>query len=174
MNERKLFLHWDAGVGTVNPTNKEHYHFMVDKNAVIYQGNHTIEDNDNCKDGDYAQHTAGMNSNNIGFSFLGMYGFQTIHWLKAQYPINKRQLEAGLKYCAILCKKYNISIDDDYIMTHYEVSEKVKNNIIPKNNLTDDNIGKVDFIYLPCYPKLKPNEIGYFLRDKIKWYMDKI
>ena len=176
MNERKLILHWDAGVGTVNSTNKEHYHFMVDKNAIIHSGNHTIADNENCKDGDYCQHTAGMNTNNIGFSFLGMadYNPSITGKIKTSYPINKKQLEAGLKYCAMLCKKYNITIDDEHVMTHYEVSEKVKNNIIHKNNLIDDNIGKIDFYYLPCYPKLKPNEIGDFLKDKIKWYMDKI
>lgn len=88
------------------------------------------------------------NSNNVG-----------------NYPLTKVQIERGFKLCAELCKKYNIPTTPDTVMTHYEFGIKH-----PKTT----SYGKIDIIYLPPYPHVAKNDVGAFIRSKIKWYITKI
>ena len=46
-------------------------------------------------------------------------------------------------------------------MTHYEFGLK---------NPKTTSKGKIDIIYLPPYPTIKKENIGDFIRNKIKWY----
>lgn len=50
-------------------------------------------------------------------------------------------------------------------MIHYEFG--IAN---PKTSSGD----KIDIIFLPPYPNVAKNEVGNFIRNKAKWYFDKI
>lgn len=160
----KIIIHWTAGLLVPNSVDLKHYHFLIDKYGRINNGIFKPEDNENCYDGKYATHTGGGNTGAIGVAICGMCGFSSINKIGA-YPINKIQCEAMFNLVAKLAYKYGIPINADHIMTHYEFGKK---------NPKTTSFGKIDIIYLPPYPEVKANKIGDFIRNKIKWYFQKL
>lgn len=77
---KRIILHWTAGTNYPNTTDLQHYHFLIDKDGKVYNGVYTPEDNLNCYDGKYAQHTGGGNTGSIGIAVCGMAGY------KINYP----------------------------------------------------------------------------------------
>ena len=82
-----------------------------------------------------------------------------------KYPITAVQFEACMNFCAKLCKKYNLTINSNTVLTHYEFG---------KANPQTTSAGKIDIIYLPPYPHIAKEDVGNFIRTKIKWYKNKI
>ncbi len=160
----KIIIHWTAGAYMPNSTDLRHYHYLIDKNGRINYGIFKPEDNENCYDGKYAQHTGGGNTGAIGVALCGMYGFSSATKLGC-YPLTKIQCEALFSFVAKLSKKYKIKIDNNHIMTHYEFGLK---------NPKTTSAGKIDIIYLPPYPQIKKQNIGDFIRSKVLWYSTKI
>ena len=160
----KIIIHWTAGAYTPNSTDLRHYHYLIDKNGRINCGIFRPEDNENCNDGKYAQHTGGGNTGAIGVALCGMYGFSSATKLGC-YPLTKIQCEALFSFVAKLSKKYKIKIDNNHIMTHYEFGLK---------NPKTTSAGKIDIICLPPYPQIKQQNIGDFIRSKVLWYFTKI
>ncbi len=160
----KIIIHWTAGAYTPNSTDLRHYHYLIDKNGRINCGIFRPEDNENCNDGKYAQHTGGGNTGAIGVALCGMYGFSSATKLGC-YPLTKIQCEALFSFVAKLSKKYKIKIDNNHIMTHYEFGLK---------NPKTTSAGKIDIICLPPYPQIKQQKIGDFIRSKVLWYSTKI
>lgn len=146
----------------MNSTDYQHYHFLIDKDGNIAKGMYTPEDNINCYDGKYATHTGGGNTGSIGVAYCGMLGFKNAK-NPGKFPLTAKQVEAGFKFCAELCKKYNIPINN--VMTHYEFGK-----LHPKTS----SAGKIDIIYLPSYPKVSATQMGTFIRQKIHWYYIKL
>lgn len=161
---KRIIIHWTAGI--YYPTNyeKEHYHFLVDKDGKIHNGKFSPNDNKNCTDGKYAQHTGGGNTGSIGIAICGMAGFKNKSSI-GNYPILKKQFESCMEFCAKLVKTYGLQINDQSIMTHYEFGKK---------NPKTTSAGKIDIIYLPPYNWVEKDEIGQFIRAKIKWYLQRI
>ena len=81
------------------------------------------------------------------------------------YPLTQVQLEAGFNLCAKLCKKYNIPITKDTVMTHYEFG---------KTHPKTTSYGKIDIVYLPPYAWVAKDDIGAFIRSKVRWYLLKL
>lgn len=158
----KIIIHWSAGAYTPNTTDLEHYHFLIDGEGKKHNGKYKPEDNENCNDGKYAAHTGGGNTGAIGVSMCAMAGFNSAASC-GNYPITPVQLEACFKLCAELCKKYNIPVEN--VWTHYEFGI---------NHPDTTSHGKIDIIYLPPYPLVKRNEVGGFIRSKIRWYLNKL
>lgn len=158
----KIIIHWSAGAYTPNATDLEHYHFLIDGEGKKHNGKFKPEDNENCNDGKYAAHTGGGNTGAIGVSMCAMAGFNSAASC-GNYPITPVQLEACFKLCAELCKKYNIPVEN--VWTHYEFGI---------NHPDTTSHGKIDIIYLPPYPLVKRNEVGGFIRSKIRWYLNKL
>lgn len=158
----KIIIHWTAGTYQPNTTDLEHYHFLIDGEGKKHNGKYKPEDNENCNDGKYAAHTGGGNTGAIGVSMCAMAGFNSAASC-GNYPITPVQLEACFKLCAELCKKYNIPVEN--VWTHYEFG---------KNHPDTTSHGKIDIIYLPPYPLVKRNEVGGFIRSKIRWYLNKL
>lgn len=158
----KIIIHWTSGGWFPNATDKEHYHFLIDKNGKTINGKYKVEDNENCTDGKYAAHCGGGNTGAIGVAMCGMFGFKNSKNV-GSYPLTKVQCEACFKLVAQLCKKYLINLNN--VLTHYEFGLSHPNT---------SSKGKIDIIYLPVYPEIKQNEIGVFIRNKIRWYLDKI
>lgn len=157
---KRIIIHWSAGGYYPTEYEKEHYHFLIDKDGVVHNGKFKPQDNEICKVGKYAAHTGGGNTGSIGVAFCAMAGFKDKNSV-GNYPILKKQFESAMAFCASLCQKYNIPINPQGVMTHYEFGLKH-----PKTS----SAGKIDIIYLPPYSWVAQNEIGSFIRSKIKWY----
>lgn len=161
---KRIILHWTAGTYNPNATDLEHYHYLVDGEGKVHTGKYTPEDNENCNDGKYAAHTGGGNTGSIGISMCSMYGYKSrAYW--GEYPILKVQFEACMKLTAELCKKYNIAVTPNTVLTHYEFGQKH-----PKTT----SFGKIDITYLPPYPWVAKEDVGSFIRTKVKWYLSKM
>lgn len=161
---KKVILHWTAGTNKACSTDLEHYHYLIESDGKIIKGKYVPEDNENCQDGKYAAHTGGGNTGSIGVSMCGMYGFKSAKDT-GKYPLTKKQCEAAFKLIAELCKKYNIAITPETVMTHYEFG--IKN---PKTS----SAGKIDIVYLPPYAEVEKAKVGDFIRNKIVWYFGKL
>jgi N-acetylmuramoyl-L-alanine amidase CwlA len=157
---KRVIIHWTAGSYNINNAVLNSYHYAVDDKGGVIPCNHRPEDNENCQDGNYAAHTGGGNTGSIGVSMCGMYGFDLKN-KKTKYPLTKKQCEATFKLVAELCKKYNIAISPQTVMTHYEFGQQ---------NKKTSSYGKIDITYLPSYPDIKPQDCGTFIRQKVKWY----
>ena len=157
---KRIIIHWTAGSYNVNSAVLNSYHYAVDDKGGVVPCNHRPEDNENCQDGNYAAHTGGGNTGSIGVSMCGMYGFDLKN-KKTKYPLTKKQCEATFKLVAELCKKYNIKVSPQTVMTHYEFGQQ---------NKKTSSYGKIDITYLPPYPDIKPQDCGTFIRTKVNWY----
>lgn len=162
---KRIIIHWTAGTNIANLTDKQHYHYIINYDGTVIQGKYKPEDNLNCNDGRYAQHTGGGNTGSIGVSMAGMYVPNKTPVQQTKYPLTKKQVESCFKLCAELCKKYNIPITKDTVLTHYEFGKAHPNT---------SSAGKIDIIYLPPYPEQSAAKIGDFIRGKIKWYYTKL
>ena len=157
---KRIIIHRTAGGYYPTDYEKEHYHFLIDKDGRVYNGKFKPEDNEICKVGKYAAHTGGGNTGSIGVALCAMAGFVN-KISTGKYPILKKQFESAMEFCAKLTKIYNLDINPQTIMTHYEFG--VKN---PKTTSS----GKIDIIYLPPYSWVAKDEVASFIRSKIKWY----
>ena len=161
---KRIIIHWTAGAYKPNATDLEHYHYVLDSEGNVYVGKYKPEDNENCQDGRYAQHTGGGNTGSIGVSMCGMCGFTGVNNV-GKYPLTRKQCEATFKLCAKLCKAYNIPITTQAVMTHYEFG---------KANPKTSSAGKIDIVYLPPFPEIVKSKVGDFIRNKIRWYSQNI
>lgn len=161
---KRIIIHWTAGAYYPTDYEKEHYHFLVDKEGNVHNGKFKPEDNEVCKVGKYAAHTGGGNTASIGVAICAMTGFKNKKAV-GNYPILKKQFESTMELCAKLSIKYNILITPQTVMTHYEFGKK---------NPKTTSAGKIDIIYIPPYSWVNQDEAGSFIRSKIKWYRQKI
>ena len=159
---KRIVIHWSGGTHSPNSTDLEHYHFLVDGNGEVHNGQYTPEANIDCKDGIYARHTGGGNTGSIGVAMCGMLGFKS-KANQGNYPLTKIQFEATMKLCAQLCNKYGIEITPDTVTTHYEFN--IRNEI---------SSGKIDIIFIPPYPWVSKHECASFIRSKVRWYQQNI
>ncbi len=160
---KRIIIHWTAGTYYPSEFERKFYHFLVDKNGKIYNGVFKPEDNEVCKIGKYAAHTGGGNTGSIGVAMCAMAEFKNSKNV-GKYPISKIQFESTMDLCAKLAKKYNIQISPQTVMTHYEFGLK---------NPKTTSAGKIDIIYLPPYQWVAKEDVGKFIRTKIKWYLNK-
>lgn len=160
---KRIILHWTAGRYYPTQFEKQYYHYLIDKDGKIYDGLYTPEDNLNCNDGQYAAHTGGGNTGSIGVAMCGMYGFKSSQDV-GQFPISPIQFESCMEFCSQLCRKYSLDINPGTVMTHYEFG---------KNNPKTTSAGKIDIIYLPPYSWVSKDDVGSFIRSKVRWYRER-
>ena len=156
-----IIIHWTAGGYIICDEDKEHYHFIVDRDGNVVNGKYKPEDNLDTSDGNYAAHVGGGNTGRIGISMAAMRGFVNKNH-PGDRPITLKQFLATVKKVALLCKQYNIPVNEDTVMTHYEFGKK---------HPETSSAGKIDIVYLPPYPTLKDYEIGNFIRNKVREYL---
>jgi len=162
---KRIIIHWTAGSYCPNYTDYEHYHYLVNEDGITVKGKYTPEDNENCQDGKYAAHTGGGNTGSIGVAMCGMANYSPSKGISStKYPLTKVQCERTFKLCAELCKKYNIPITPETVLTHYEFGKK---------HPQSTSAGKIDITCLPQYNVASVN-VGDFIRSKIKWYKSKL
>lgn len=161
---KRIILHWTAGNNYPSSTDLERYHYLVDNLGVTHNGKFKPEANLNCKDGKYAQHCGGGNTGSIGIALCGMKDFKHKNNMGVS-PISKIQFEHAMKLVAKICIKYNITIAPDTVMTHYEFG---------KSHPKSSSYGKIDVTFVPPYPWIEKDEVGKFIRSKIKWYQSQL
>lgn len=161
---KRIIIHWTAGGPVPNSHEKECYHFLIDSLGNIKNGKFKPEANLDCRNGLYAAHTGGGNTGSIGVALCGMLNFKDKNNI-GNYPITRVQFEAAMNLCAQLAKKYQIPVKSTNVMTHYEFG---------KMHPSSTSSGKIDITFLPPFPWLEKDEIGKFIRSKIKWYMVQI
>lgn len=111
--------------------------------------------------GKYAAHCGGGNSYCIGVALRGMGGYVNPK-NPGKYPLTEKQCEAAWSFIATLCKQYAIPVTPDTVFTHYEFGRR---------NPDSDSKGKIDITFLPYKPELKANQVGDYIRGKIRWYL---
>lgn len=158
---KRIIIHWTGGGLQPNRTDMQHYHYIINGDGLIVRGKYKPEDNEDCSDGRYAQHTGGGNTGSIGVAYCGMAGYKEGHPESTNYNLTRVQVETGFALIAKLCRDYKIPITPDTVMTHYEFGKK---------NPKTTSHGKIDIMYLPPYPSVKPVEMGDFIRRKVNWY----
>jgi hypothetical protein len=120
---RGIVVHWTAGSNEVSQIDREHYHFIVDGKGQVFNGLHSVEDNDNTSDGRYAAHTRGANSGRIGVSMAGMRGAIESPFESGPSPLTKQSWDAMVKLVAELCVRYKIKVTPETVLTHAEVEK---------------------------------------------------
>ncbi len=158
---KRIVFHWSAGRHYPTEFEKKYYHYLIDAEGNVYNGVFVPEDNNVCISGKYAAHTGGGNTGSIGICYCGMYGYKSPKNC-GNYPISSVQFEAGLALCAKLCKKYNLKVSENTVFTHYEFGQR---------NPKTSSFGKIDITYIPSYPWVGKNEVGSFIRSKVRWYI---
>ncbi|MBQ3310634.1 N-acetylmuramoyl-L-alanine amidase [bacterium] len=161
---KRIIIHWTAGFSVPNSYEKEHYHYLIDKYGKIHEGAFKPIANEKCQTGMYAAHTGGGNTGSIGVALCGMLGYKNRKNI-GDYPITKIQFETTMQLCAFLSRKFNIPITKNTVLTHYEFG---------KLNPNTTSAGKIDMTFIPSYSWVETDEIGKFIRTKIKWYLQKI
>lgn len=166
---KRIILHWTAGSNYPNSTDFQHYHFLIDKNGKLTNGKFPVSANEVCKTDQfnralYAAHTGGGNTGSIGVAVCGMAGYKG-KLSDTKYPLTAVQVEKMFSLTAELCKKYGIPVTPDTVLTHYEFG---------KSHPNTASFGKIDITILPPYLSVKPTEVGDFIRNKVKWYLNHI
>lgn len=160
---KRIILHWSGGKYTPSSVDIEHYHFLSDGNGQIIKGKYNPEDNLNCQDGKYAAHCGGYNTGSIGIALCAMYGYKS-PTSQGNFPFLRVQAEAMFAYCATLLKKYQLTPTKQCVMTHYEVGKMLPNST---------SAGKIDITFIPYEPKLNKDEVGDYIRNKVRWYYER-
>lgn len=155
-----IIIHWTAGRYYPNDTDYEHYHYLVNGDGLVIQGNYTPEDNLDCTDGQYARGAEGGNTGYIHVAFCGMKGFE--HRDKVGlYPLKSGQCESGFSFIAGLCNQLGIPVTRKGVQTHYEF---------------DCSRGKkgrkIDIICLP-YIIIPSALVGDYIRERVIFYLNK-
>lgn len=159
---KRIIIHWTAGGSVPNSYEKNFYHYLVDNQGKIHLGKFKPEANLVCREGMYAAHTGGGNTGSIGISMCGMESFKDKNH-QGNFPLTKIQIEATMKFCAELAEKYGIKITPETVMTHYEFGQK---------NPKTTSYGKIDIVFLPPFPWIGKDDMGSFIRSKIRWYQE--
>lgn len=117
---KKIVLHWTAGGRVANEKEKASYHFLVEGDGTVVEGDKPPEANRSPLGPDYVRHAGGFNSDSIGVSLCGMAGAEErpfhpgIGLTRNQYPV-------AVSLIADLCETYKITPSRNTVILHSEV-----------------------------------------------------
>ncbi|AWM23457.1 peptidoglycan recognition protein family protein [Sinorhizobium fredii] len=138
----RIIAHWSAGAYRASELDKEHYHFIVEGSGNVVRGDHSVADNVNTADDDYAAHTRGCNTGSIGVSLACMAGAIESPFNPGKFPMTEAQWHRAMDVIAHLAGFYKIPATPKTILSHAEV--QVNLGILQR--------GKWDFTRLPFAP----------------------
>lgn len=170
MTVKFIVTHWTAGAHYPNKIDLNSYQLLIDADGKTYNGMAV-----GC-----ASSTGGMNSITYNISCCGGL---------SRTLITPVQIEKLFSVCAIKLKEYNLTPDKVY--THAEIGEMTRaynlkrqgkpydksygliTDLLSYNSYLLQNIGKIDLTVLP-YMSGNAKQTGNFIRNKIKWYYNKL
>lgn len=156
---KRIILHWTAGAGRPSALDRSHYHFLVDREGGVHNGDYAPEANIRPLRGAYAAHTLNCNTGSVGIGLCGMVGAVEKPFSAGSAPLTVLQVEAACALARSLCRKYGISVSRETVLTHAEVQP----------TLGIRQRGKWDICWLPGMESVgDPVQIGDRLREKIR------
>ena len=145
MSLKRIVIHWSAGTYTVSSIDKEHYHFIIDKDGKVHCGDHKPEANLSTSDGVYAAHTKGANAGAIGVAVAAMADAKGPGDL-GKYPITAAQFNGLIRELKELTRHYKIPVTPSTVLSHAEIEK----------TLGIKQAGKIDIAFgIPGHPGLK-------------------
>jgi N-acetylmuramoyl-L-alanine amidase-like protein len=157
----RIILHWTAGAYVASALDKEHYHILIQGDGTLVRGDHTIDDNVNTGDDDYAAHTRGRNTGSIGVSVCCMAGAVERPFKGGSFPMKKNQWLTMAAVTAELAMFYKIKVTPKTILGHGEVQK----------NIGPPQRGKWDPMVLPWDPSLSKAKVGDMFRAEVEKLM---
>jgi hypothetical protein len=158
---RRIVCHWTAGAYNPSENDLLHYHILIDGDGDLHRGTHTIADNESTGDGDYAQHTKGLNTRSIGVSVCCMADAKESPFKSGGFPMKQVQWDAMIEVVAELCKKYNVAITPTTVLGHGEVQKNIG---VVQN-------GKWDPMKLSFASQLTKAQVGTKLRAEVQAHL---
>jgi hypothetical protein len=119
----RLVIHWTAGAGAPSAEDLESYHILIDRVGLPHRGDHSIRDNLNTIDDDYAAHTRALNTGSIGLALCGMAGANRAPFAPGRFPLTRPQWNNALLAAADLCERYGIAPERNTLLMHCEVPQ---------------------------------------------------
>jgi hypothetical protein len=154
-----IIMHWSAGGHKASALDRKHYHFIVEGDGTVVAGDKPPEANLSTKDDDYAAHTLGANTGAIGVAVAAMAGAVERPFNAGRAPITPAQVDALAELCRDLCKRYNIPVTRETVLSHAEVQP----------TLGIKQKGKWDIAWLPGMERPgDPVQVGDTLRNMIR------
>lgn len=154
----RVIIHWTAGGPSASDVDKWHYHWIIQQDLRVVEGDEGVTDNVVTGDGDYAAHTLRLNTGSIGVALDGMHGARERPFSPVGFPITERQLEMTAQVVAGICTKYKIPVTRETVLTHAEVEPTLK---VPQR-------AKWDIARLPWRSDLKGAiRVGDFIRELV-------
>jgi len=153
-----IVFHWTAGGPRASALDRIHYHYLIQNDGSTVLGTHQPMDNLNTKDGNYAAHTLNANTGRIGVAMCGMMGAVERPFMAGASPITWGQVNALCALLADLCRRYQIPVTRQTVLSHAEVQPTL--GIAQK--------GKWDVAWLPGMAAVgNPVEIGDRIRADV-------
>lgn len=153
----RIICHWSEGHYRANSTDLEHYHILIEGDGNVLFGDHTIDDNANTGDGDYAAHTRGANTRAIGVACCCMVGCEEQPFQPGSEPMKQTQWNSMCQVVAELCAFYSIPVTPTTVLGHGEVQK----------NLGAVQRGKWDPMVWPWDTSKTRAEVGSALRQQV-------
>lgn len=138
---RGIVCHWTAGLHYPSQFDKQHYHFLIDKDGRVHRGTKPVSFNAHPIRGDYAAHARNFNSGIIGLSLCCLGGNGVNENNQGQWPMTKAHWDTMVACIAQLSRHYGFPIqrptkaDWRGVQSHAEV----------ESNLGISQGGKWDF-----------------------------
>ncbi len=154
---KQVICHWSEGNYKANSTDIEHYHILIEGDGTVRGGDHTIDDNSNTGDNDYAAHTLNANTGSIGVACCCMVGCQESPFKPGSQPMKKSQWDTMVQVVAELCQFYGIPVTPTTVLGHGEVQA----------NLGITQKGKWDPMVWPWDTSRTRAQVGAALRKQV-------
>lgn len=167
---KRFILHWTAGAYHASDLDKQHYHILIEwhegeariipgvpiKNNMAALGP-GVPTYDEYNPHGYAAHTRGFNSWSIGVTMCGMFGAIDRDNL-GDWPIVPEQVDAMIGICAAGSAVFGMDVTEETFFTHFEAQSL---HHVPQ-------VGKWDICWTPSVPELGSNEVGPWIRARIR------
>ena len=154
---KRVICHWSEGNYKANSTDIEHYHILIEGDGTVRGGDHTIDDNENTADNDYAAHTLNANTQAIGVACCCMVGCQEIT-LQTRLTADEKISVGydGASRCRVV-PVYGIPVTPKTVLGHGEVQA----------NLNITQKGKWDPMVWPWATSKTRAQVGAALRKQV-------
>lgn len=158
---KRIVWHHTGGKHRPNNDDLDHYHRIVDGDAVVHQGKFPISANAagrRLTPNSYAAHTRNLNTDAIGLAAAAMFNAQWSNPRDGAFFPRVAQMDALIRQTAEDCRTYGIPVSRETTLSHAEV----------EITLGIDQASKWDFDYDPygILTTRDPIEIGDRLRDR--------
>lgn len=155
---KRIITHWTAGGHKASSVDLSHYHILIEDDGNLIRGTDSIKDNVSTDDGEYAAHTARLNTGSIGVTVCCMLDAIESPFKAGRFSMTKKQWETMVQVVAELCQFYDIEVTSKTVLGHGEVEK----------TLGVKQHGKWDPMALPWDTKLSKSQVGNQFRDMVK------